>query len=64
MNNARLAVGREGVGVGERAYQQASTFARERVQGRDPADPSAGDVPIIRHPDVRRNLMKMRINRS
>ena len=60
MNNARLAVGREGVGVGERAYQQASNFARERVQGRDPADPSAGDVPIIRHPDVRRNLMKMR----
>ncbi|MEC8288880.1 MAG: acyl-CoA dehydrogenase, partial [Pseudomonadota bacterium] len=38
----------------------ASNFARERVQGRDPADPSAGDVPIIRHPDVRRNLMKMR----
>ena len=60
MNNARLAVGREGVGVGERAYQQAANFARERVQGRDPADPSAGDVPIIRHPDVRRNLMKMR----
>ena len=26
----------------------------------DAADPAAGDVPIIRHPDVRRNLMKMR----
>ena len=60
MNNARLAVGREGVGVGERAYQQASRYARERIQGRDAADPAAGDVAIIRHPDVRRNLMTMR----
>ena len=60
MNSARLAVGREGVGIGERAYQQAAEYARERVQGRDAADPAAGDVPIIRHPDVRRNLMKMR----
>ena len=60
MNNARLAVGREGVGVGERAYQQASSYARERIQGRDAADPAAGDVAIIRHPDVRRNLMTMR----
>ncbi len=60
MNSARLAVGREGVGVGERAYQQATSYARERVQGRDAADPAAGDVAIIRHPDVRRNLMTMR----
>ena len=60
MNSARLAVGREGVGIAERAYQQAADYARERVQGRDAADPTAGDVPIIRHPDVRRHLMKMR----
>ena len=60
MNNARLAVGREGVGVAERAYQQAAAYARERVQGRDAADPAAGAVPIVRHPDVRRNLMTMR----
>ena len=60
MNSARLAVGREGVGIAERAYQQAADYARERVQGRDAADPAASDVPIIRHPDVRRNLMKMR----
>ena len=31
MNNARLAVGLEGVGIGERAYQQARAYARERV---------------------------------
>ncbi|MAJ93269.1 MAG: acyl-CoA dehydrogenase, partial [Rhodospirillaceae bacterium TMED63] len=43
-----------------RAYQQAADYARERVQGRDAADPAASDVPIIRHPDVRRSLMKMR----
>lgn len=60
MNSARLAVGREGVGIAERAYQQAADYARERVQGRDAADPAASDVPIIRHPDVRRSLMKMR----
>jgi alkylation response protein AidB-like acyl-CoA dehydrogenase len=60
MNSARLAVGREGVGIAERAYQHAADYARERVQGRDPADPAAGDVAIIRHPDVRRNLMLMR----
>ena len=60
MNSARLAIGREGVGIGERAYQQAAEYARERIQGRDAANPAAGDVPIIRHPDVRRNLMTMR----
>ncbi len=60
MNSARLAVGREGVGIAERAYQHAADYARERIQGRDPADPAAGEVAIIRHPDVRRNLMTMR----
>ena len=33
MNNARLAVGLEGLGIAERAYQQALAFARERKQG-------------------------------
>ena len=33
MNNARLAVGHQGLGVAERAYQQALAYARERVQG-------------------------------
>ena len=60
MNSARLAVGREGVGIGERAYQQAADYARERVQGKDMANPVLNEVPIIHHPDVRRNLMTMR----
>ena len=60
MNSARLAVGLEGVGIGERAYQQAADYARERVQGKDMANPVLNEVPIIHHPDVRRNLLIMR----
>ncbi len=59
MNAARFAVGLEGVAIGERAYQQALAYAKERVQGRDLT--AGGDpVPIIRHPDVRRMLMLMK----
>ncbi len=60
MNNARLAVGVEGLAIAERAYQQALAYARERVQSRalDGSDPKP--VAIIRHPDVRRMLMTMK----
>jgi alkylation response protein AidB-like acyl-CoA dehydrogenase len=59
MNHARLAVGLEGVAIGERAYQKALSYARERVQGRPlgSKDPAA---TIIGHPDVRRMLMTMK----
>ncbi|NWG91315.1 MAG: acyl-CoA dehydrogenase [Parvularculaceae bacterium] len=60
MNNARLSVGLEGVGIAERAYQKAASFARERVQSRDIVGTSPDPVAIIRHPDVRRMLMTMR----
>jgi len=59
MNNARLAVGLEGVAIAERAYQQARAYARQRVQSREVGggpEPAA----IIRHPDVRRMLLEMR----
>jgi 3-(methylsulfanyl)propanoyl-CoA dehydrogenase len=59
MNVARISVGLEGVGIGERAYQQAREYARSRVQGRDISG-SDGPVPIIRHPDVRRMLLLMK----
>lgn len=59
MNAARYAVGLEGLALGERAYQQALGFARERVQSRA-IEGSAGSVPIIKHPDVRRMLLLMR----
>ncbi|MBB5606855.1 MULTISPECIES: acyl-CoA dehydrogenase [unclassified Janthinobacterium] len=59
MNAARFGVGLQGIGLAERAYQQAVTFARGRVQSRDLAG-SPGPVSIIHHPDVRRLLMAMR----
>lgn len=59
MNAARFGVGLQGIGLAERAYQQAVAFARERVQSRDVAG-SSGPVTIIHHPDVRRMLMAMR----
>jgi hypothetical protein len=62
MNMARLDVGLEGVAIAERAYQQALSYARERVQGR-PIDGSHKEaVPIIQHPDVRHMLMTMKAN--
>ncbi len=61
MNNARLSVGIQGVGLAERAYQKALAYARERVQGRRIDRKERGeDVPVIAHPDVRRMLMVMR----
>ncbi len=59
MNAARFAVGLEGVSIGERAFQRALAYARDRLQGRDVAG-GGGTVPIIRHPDVRRMLMLMK----
>jgi alkylation response protein AidB-like acyl-CoA dehydrogenase len=59
MNAARFGVGLQGIGLAERAYQQAVAFAKERMQSRDLAG-SAGPVAIIHHPDVRRMLMSMR----
>jgi len=60
MNAARFAVGMQGVGVSERAYQKAVAFAKDRVQSR-PVDGSAKHpVSIIHHPDVRRMLSTMR----
>ena len=60
MNNARLGVGLQGVSVAERAYQQARSFAMERLQGRDELTGEKGPVPILHHPDVRRMLMIMK----
>ena len=60
MNNARLAVGLQGVAIAERAYQQARAYALGRIQSRELGAPSPAPVPIARHPDVRRMLMTMR----
>jgi alkylation response protein AidB-like acyl-CoA dehydrogenase len=60
MNQARLAVGLQGVGIADRAYQQALAFAQERRQGRAVGRPGSESDPIIVHPDVKRMLMQMR----
>ena len=60
MNSARLAVGFIGFISGSAAYLYALNYARERLQGKDLEEflnPEAPQVPIIRHPDVRRMLM-------
>ncbi len=56
MNNARISVGIEGLGIAERAFRRALAYARERIQGRRDGRP----VPILAHPDVRRMLLTMR----
>ncbi|MEC8455944.1 MAG: acyl-CoA dehydrogenase family protein, partial [Pseudomonadota bacterium] len=59
MNAARLAVGVEGVGIAERAYQHALAYALDRRQGRSVWTGEA-NAPIIDHPDVRRMLGVMK----
>ena len=60
MNAARHAVGLEGVAIGERAYQRALAFARERVQGKPAGYAGSGTPTIIEHADVRRMLLTMK----
>ena len=56
MNNARLNVGLQGVGIAERATQRAVAYAIDRKQGQRNRMP----VAIADHPDVRRMLLRMR----
>ena len=73
MNEARLAVGVQGVAIAERATQRAIAYAKERRQGRAlsraPSDahkasgavlPGTEMSPIIEHADIRRTIMSMR----
>jgi 3-(methylthio)propanoyl-CoA dehydrogenase len=60
MNAARFAVGLEGVSIGERAYQLALAYAKDRVQGSEAGKKGGARVTIIHHPDVRRMLMSMK----
>ncbi len=63
MNGARLAVGLQGLGLSEVAYQNALAYARERLQGRSltgPKNPSGPADPIIVHPDVRKGLLRIK----
>ncbi|MCG7506347.1 acyl-CoA dehydrogenase [Mesorhizobium retamae] len=61
MNNARLAVGMQGVAVAEAAYQKALAYANERRQGKAASYTGNGMAPIVHHPDVQRNLLTMKV---
>jgi alkylation response protein AidB-like acyl-CoA dehydrogenase len=63
MNAARLAVGMQGLGIAEAAYQGAVAYAKDRLQMRSLSGakfPEKAADPIIVHPDVRRMLLTMR----
>ncbi len=64
MNEARLGVGLQGLGLAEIAYQYSLAFAKDRIQGRSltgPKNPDDQADPIIVHPDVRRMLMNQKV---
>lgn len=63
MNYERLGVGIQGLASGERSYQSAIDYARDRLQSRSPGgaqQPEKMADPIIVHPDVRRMLLTMK----
>ncbi|MFO7556060.1 MAG: acyl-CoA dehydrogenase [Desulfobacterales bacterium] len=64
MNEARLLVGLQGLACASPAYMYALDYARQRLQGKhllQIMDKNAPSVPIIQHPDVRRQLMMMKV---
>lgn len=64
MNEARLLVGFQGFACATASYMYAVNYAKQRIQGKnllEMMDPNAKPVPIIKHPDVRRQLMKMKV---
>ena len=62
MNEARIGVGISGAMIGYAGYMQAVRYANERRQGRpvDNRDPAQPPVPIVRHADVKRMLLRQK----
>lgn len=63
MNEARLGVALQGYAVAEAAYQNALSYAKDRLQGRDATgakNPTGPADPLIVHPDIRRSLMEQK----
>ncbi len=63
MNTERLAIGIQGIGLADMAYQNAAAYAKTRLQGRAPEgaiNPQGPADPIIVHPDIRRMLLTIR----
>ncbi|MDY6831778.1 MAG: acyl-CoA dehydrogenase [Thermodesulfobacteriota bacterium] len=63
MNEARFGVGVQGFSLAATSYANAVAYAKERIQGRELLkfmDADAPSVNIIKHPDVRRQLLVMK----
>ncbi len=60
MNNERLSIGIQGIGLTSRSLQTATAYAKDRLQSRGPLIKTPGPSPIVEHPDVRRMLLWMR----
>ncbi|WP_299976896.1 acyl-CoA dehydrogenase [Desulfobacula sp.] len=64
MNEARCLVGFQGFACATAAYMYALDYAKNRIQGKDLLEfmnPDAKSVSIMKHPDVRRQLMMMKV---
>jgi len=61
MKLARIGTAFQAIGVAERAVQQATAYALERVQGRDLCGGRKGALPIAEHPNIRREIVRMRM---
>ena len=57
MNDSRINIGIQGLGIADRAYQRAADYAAFRVQG--PVIDRPAGATIEDHPDVRRTLLSM-----
>ena len=63
MNAARIGVGIQGLAVAAASYLSALEYARERKQGasvKQLKDANAPRVPILDHPNIRRDLLLMK----
>ncbi len=60
MNEARAFVGLQGFAVASASYMYALDYAKTRIQGKNILKPKNGNVPIIQHPDVKRQLLNMK----
>jgi len=61
MNESRLIAARHGASIAGSAYLHALNYSRERLQGTEiSAPPGSPQVPIIKHPDIRRMLLMMK----
>jgi alkylation response protein AidB-like acyl-CoA dehydrogenase len=61
MNVARLAIAVQGPSIGEVAYQQALDYAHTRRQGKSASAADSDRSLIVKHPDVQRMLLTMRV---